>query len=117
MCCSPLDLSTSLTTLHKVVIQELPHLGKPGLSGLGKPGLLGLSASPFMSPRRMSSGKGPRFVRTLRYQISLRQDSRSKLLTPFCLHPKEDPHPSSKHFQKLHDKNASLQVIEMIQMR
>ena len=92
----------------KRITHDFLHFGKPGLSGLGKLGLLGLSASPFKSLSRMSSGKGPRFVRTLSHQLSLRQANKSRLLTPFCLHPKEDPHPSSKHFQKLHDKDASL---------
>ena len=38
-------------------------------------------------------------------------------LTPFRLHSKKDPYPSSRHLQNLQTKDPALEVIPMIQMR
>lgn len=37
--------------------------------------------------------------------------------TPFRFHPQENPDEPPKHLQKLHDENAALQVVEVVQMR
>ena len=49
---------------------EMVHFGKPGPSELENVGVRGLLTLPLTSPRRMSSGSGPRFVRTGRVNMS-----------------------------------------------
>lgn len=40
-----------------------------------------------------------------------------KALTPLALDAKENPYPPPKHFQRLHEKDAALQIIEVVQVR
>lgn len=42
---------------------------------------------------------------------------RIRRLTPLGLHSEEDPDPSPEYLQTLHHENATLEIIEMVQMR
>ena len=71
---------------------------------------------PPNSPSRISSGAGPRLLRTKQGQQT---ESLMWLivLTPFGLYTEENPHPTPHNFHQLHQEDAALQIVEVVQMR
>ena len=68
------------------------------------------------SPRRIASGAGPRALRTKQMSdMDTRPSSRTKL-TPFGLDTEKDPDPTSKNLKQFHHKDATFQIVKVVQV-
>jgi hypothetical protein len=68
------------------------------------------------SPRRIPSGAGPRVLRTKNKVSYMHLIKQTEALTPFGLDTEEDPDPASKNLKQFHHKDATFQVVEVVQM-
>ncbi len=74
------------------------------------------SSFPPNSPKRISSGAGPRLLRTKQGQQA-ESIMWPVVLTPFGFYTEENPHPAPHNFHQLHHEDAALQIVEVVQMR
>lgn len=64
----------------------------------------------------MASGAGPRVLRTKQMSVTDTRPGSRKKLTPFGLDTEEDPDPASKNFKQFHHKDATFQIVKVVQM-